>query len=171
MNYRRELRLELDCLLAKGQLHGKNTPFGFIAHPSTTMQCAMKGDLRELKFLHKRGCPWDETLTKYAAATGEFDSLRYAIEHGCPFNHEAVTYAARFGKMNCLRYLVERGGDVTEDALTCAHEFSKKIGSSECFDYVISKYRSPFGKYSLKYGKACHSLQKLPSRICRSSIC
>lgn len=171
MNYRRELRLELDCLLARRQLYGEVTPFGFIAHPSTTMQCAMKGDLRELRFLHEKGCPWDETLTKYTAATGQLACLDYAIRHGCPFDDEAVTYAARFGKIQCLLYLVERGGVVTENALRCANEFFKKHQDDTCLTYLSSKCRLPFGTYSPEYEKVCHSLQKLPSRIYRSSIC
>ena len=44
-----------------------------------------------LKYLHERGCPWDDEVTARAAKHGDVEMLKYAIENGCPYG--AYTYA------------------------------------------------------------------------------
>ena len=49
---------------------------------------AQHDNLEVLKFLHERGCPWDERTCD--AASGEL--LEWAIDHGCPFGTRRLRF-------------------------------------------------------------------------------
>ena len=71
-----------------------------------------------LKYLHERGCPWDDEVTARAAKHGDVEMLKYAIENGCPYG--AYTYAKAQVNMiqEVLDYLdsinCDRGDDFDE---------------------------------------------------------
>ena len=53
----------------------------------SAMKEAATQDIDIMKFLHARGCPWDEQTCWHAAVTGNLPSLKYAHENGCPWDH------------------------------------------------------------------------------------
>ena len=46
-----------------------------------------------LKWLHARGCPWDETTCSAAAEAGHLEVLQWACKNGCPWDKQACTEA------------------------------------------------------------------------------
>ena len=47
-------------------------------------QMARNGNVELLKFLHEKGCPWNEWTCSDAAEYGHLECLKYAHENGCP---------------------------------------------------------------------------------------
>ena len=89
-------------------------------------KCAAEGGHLEcLRFLHERGCSWDEHAASSAAKNGHLGCLRYLHEQGCPWSAQACAQAAQHGRLECLTYLHEQGcpwnGGVCTNAASHGH--------------------------------------------------
>ena len=51
----------------------------------TCSSAAQGGHLEVLKWLRRKGCPWNERTCLRAAVHGHLDVLRWAIDNGCPY--------------------------------------------------------------------------------------
>jgi hypothetical protein len=47
---------------------------------------AGRGDFMQLKWLHERDCPWDDTTLIAAAKQGRADIVKWALKHDCPWH-------------------------------------------------------------------------------------
>ena len=70
-----------------------------------------------LRYLHENGCPWDETVSYYAARAGNVSFLRYLHENGCPWDSRTTTDASMYGNFSCLRYAVDHGCELNESVI------------------------------------------------------
>jgi hypothetical protein len=82
----------------------------------TCENLAKGGHLECLQYVHEKGCPWDATTCSSAASTGQLECLIYAHENGCPWDQFTCGYATESGHLECLKYAHEHG---------C--EFNKKV--------------------------------------------
>ena len=62
-----------------------------------------------LKYLHERGCPWNEETCQNAAEKGHLECLKYAHEHGCRWDELTCGAAAYVNEIECLRYAQDHG--------------------------------------------------------------
>ncbi len=69
-----------------------------------TIDSAIKGHLKCLKFLHKNGCEWSEGVCSESSKYGHLECLKYAHENGCKWNEWTCMEAARKGHFECLKY-------------------------------------------------------------------
>ena len=93
-------------------------------------EMAMNGNLELLKFLHEKGCPWDEVTCSQAAQYGHLECLKYAHENGCPWDRKTRLKAAKNGHFECLQYARENGGPSDEE-LPDPDSFSDSDSHSE----------------------------------------
>ena len=47
---------------------------------------AMGGHLEVLKWLHRKGCPWDQAACARAAQGGHLEVLKWLLAHDCPWD-------------------------------------------------------------------------------------
>ena len=52
----------------------------------TCSSAAGGGHLECLKYLHDKGCPWDEMACLSAADGGHLECLKYLHDEGCPWD-------------------------------------------------------------------------------------
>eukprot|EP00953_Heterococcus_sp_UTEX-ZZ885_P029563 15686-Heterococcus_DN1.PRE.2 len=70
-------------------------------------------------------CPWDETVTRQAAAGGQLDTLRWLIDSGCPWEADGLrATAGESGSIEALTYLQQQGLLTRTEHLTDALEFA-----------------------------------------------
>ena len=67
-------------------------------------QMARYGNVELLKFLHEKGCPWDDWTCTAAAFHGHLECLKYLHENGCPWNGSTCSSVAEYGHLACLKY-------------------------------------------------------------------
>ena len=67
------------------------------------------GNLRRLRRLRERGCPWDDWACSEAAEHGHLECLKYLHENGCPWDADTCTHAALRVQLECLKYAYEHG--------------------------------------------------------------
>ena len=82
---------------------------GVAYYAGATAYAALGGSVSLLKWLLKRGCPWDTWTCTYAASGGHLQTLKYAHENGCPWNKDTCLEAGRRGHLDVLKYLHENG--------------------------------------------------------------
>ena len=59
---------------------------------------ALNGHLPALKYLHEKGCPWDEYTWRWAATHEHWECLQYAVDNKCPgWEIYAEEYAEHLG--------------------------------------------------------------------------
>jgi hypothetical protein len=86
---------------------------------------AFKGHRPLCEFLRALLCPWDETVTRQAAAGGQLDTLRWLIDSGCPWTADGLRAAAgESGNIEVLSYLQQQGLLTRTEHLTDALEFA-----------------------------------------------
>jgi hypothetical protein len=100
--------------------------------PNISYFLASNGNLECLKYVHERGCTWNEEISFVAAGKGRLDILMYAHEHGCNWNAETCSEAASKGHLACLKYMHENGCEW--DAETCL--WSAFCGHLDCLTYA-----------------------------------
>ena len=98
-------------------------------------ECANKGYLNLMKYLHENGCSWDLLTCSYAASRGHLDCLKYAHENGCSWDSTTCSSAALYGHLDCLKYLHENGCQC--DKQECINE-AKENDHKEIIDYLES---------------------------------
>ena len=97
-------------------------------------QMARNGNVELLKFLHEKGCPWNEWTCFEAAQYGHLECLKYAHKNGCPCDGRTCFLAARGGHLEFLKYLHEHGCPWDEGTcLGAAH------GRLDCLKYAREK--------------------------------
>ena len=80
---------------------------------------AFHGDIKTLKDLRSKGCPWDIITCSNAAASGCLYVLQWARENGCPWDHLTCALAAAYNQFHILKWARENG--CPWDVLTCAN--------------------------------------------------
>ena len=93
---------------------------------------ARNGNLELLKFLHEKGCPWNEETCWSAASNDHLECLKYAHENGCPWDEETCKAAAKYRRLECLKYAHENG--CPWDEWTCRG--AARGGHLECLKYA-----------------------------------
>mmetsp|Transcript_18564 Transcript_18564/g.36984 ORF Transcript_18564/g.36984 Transcript_18564/m.36984 type:complete len:233 (-) Transcript_18564:40-738(-) len=83
---------------------------------TTCMAAAAGGQLRVLRWLRGRGCPWDWRTCSQAAKGGHFAVLRWAREQGCPWDEMTCYWAASHGHLGILRWAAGEGCPVNAAA-------------------------------------------------------
>lgn len=78
------------------------------------------GHLDVLKYARKEGAPWDERVSRAAAANGHIAVLRYLAEEGCPFDANTAAGAAEGGRLRTLKFLRSQGCPWDEDTVRAA---------------------------------------------------
>ncbi|GFH53330.1 hypothetical protein CTEN210_09806 [Chaetoceros tenuissimus] len=64
-------------------------------YPLNSSACegaAVYWDLKTLRWLKYKGCPWDESVCNWAVMNNEFDMLKFAHENGCSWTKETYAY-------------------------------------------------------------------------------
>ena len=96
-------------------------------------EAARKGNIRMLKILHAKKCPWDVTTRSYASGEGHLGCLKYAHENGCPLSKTVCEYAMMDGHMSCIIYVVENNGipvdEIQEVIRTSNMEYPETTGN------------------------------------------
>jgi len=77
-------------------------------YKDTCAAAAKGGQLRVLKWLRERNCPWDEDTCEGAARNGHFEILQWAREEGCPWDFNTCLGAAKGGHLEVLQWLREK---------------------------------------------------------------
>jgi len=95
-------------------------------------EAALNGHLECLKYLHERGCPWDEYTCSAAASNGHLECLKYLHENGCPWHEWTCEYVALGGRLEYLKYYHEH--ECRCDERTCWTAVSS--GRLECLKYA-----------------------------------
>lgn len=114
---------------------------------------ARQGDLKLIKWMRKRGVPWDETVTAAAAAKGYMNILIYLHNNGCPWDATATLSAARHNTLEALRYLHENGCPWVE----------------RCYDAAIARNNAAAVRYLSRHGCPC-SIGVVFSNIRRGTL-
>lgn len=70
---------------------------------------AQAGDLDALRWLHSRGCIWNESVCAKAAEGGQLATLRYVRSMQCAWSVQTCAAAASAGAWDCLRWAREHG--------------------------------------------------------------
>ena len=110
-----------------------------------------------LKFLHRKGCPWDSKTTASAARRGKLEILKYAHENGCEIKLDSYTNIAN------NRFLHSGGCDSVLDYLeevNCPWHPSVYIFAASCGNLNIIKkfhergydFETEYLEYAIKYG-------------------
>ena len=100
----------------------------------TCQLAALCDNLKFLKYVHEKGCPWDRETTVGAAKIGSLQCLKYAHENGCPWDKDVYKYAIIEDHLECLRYAYEKKcpiGDLQPVLLAATH------GSLKCLEYAF----------------------------------
>ena len=69
-------------------LVGRRNPKEMDKHDRLLHIAAMNGHLSEMKWLHNKGCPWNEETCTGAAYGGHLKVLKWLRGKGCPWNEE-----------------------------------------------------------------------------------
>ena len=92
---------------------------------------AKAGNLKLLKYVRKKGCPWNEWTSFAAARAGNLGVIKYLRENGCPFHKRNYQVAHNPAVQ---RYISENGySDYLQLCLGRSSDDSKPINVS--FDY------------------------------------
>jgi len=89
----------------------------------TCKVAAACGQMRTLKWLKSRKCPWNSGVCTAAARHGHLEILKWAREQGCPFGflgQGTAGAAARGGHLKVLMWLKDHGCPPTVNAMYCA---------------------------------------------------
>lgn len=74
-----------------------------------TVRCVvMRGCLRTVKWLEKHKCNWNESVTELAAQFQHFQILKFLIKKGCPFDADCVCATARSGPLKMFKWLLKQ---------------------------------------------------------------
>ena len=68
-----------------------------------------RGHLDVIKYLHKKGCQWDEHMCAIAVEYGHLDVLKYLRDNGCQWDRSSYMYAVISGRSDILEYLQDNG--------------------------------------------------------------
>ncbi|KAL6062163.1 Ankyrin repeat domain containing protein [Balamuthia mandrillaris] len=79
---------------------------------------AKAGHVDILRWLQKKGCPWDATTCKAAAVEGNLDALKWLRFHGCPWDERVFLAAAKSGRLAVVHWLHHHGCPMPEDLLS-----------------------------------------------------
>jgi len=73
-------------------------------------------DVNKLKYLHERGCPWDENvfiraISSYSSESGPpmLNCIIYAHENGCPWSRNVSLQAVYWNHIPAVEYLLTHG--------------------------------------------------------------
>lgn len=97
---------------------------------------AQNNKLEMLKYLHKKGCKWDSTVTSAAAGNGHLTVLKYLHENGCPWDSNTIFLSAIKRHLNTFIYAVENGCEGVEDLLDSNE---RSLEGTEMLKYLKSK--------------------------------
>ena len=75
------LKFENDILNFEKMMHLCGEPLDL---KDLLLEAAVNGHLECLKYVHTKGCPWDEETCRVAARGGHLECLKYLHENGCP---------------------------------------------------------------------------------------
>ncbi len=78
----------------------------------TTESLALKNMFDLLKLAREHGCPWNDSVTQYAARNN-FEMLKWAFENGCPMHESACDEAASVSNFKCFVYAHEHGSEIS----------------------------------------------------------
>ena len=92
-------------------------------------ECAKKGYLNLMKYLHENGCSWYSDTCSWAALNGNLDCLKYAHENGCNWNSSTCYWAAVNGHLDCLKYTIENG---------CQYDKQECMNSAKKYEKIIN---------------------------------
>lgn len=99
----------------------------------TRAACCL-GDMRLLRFAHKRYLPVDDHCATTAAQFGRIDMLKYLCDLGCPMGPTVTCRAAHCGQLACLKWLREVAL-VPWDRK--ALRMAAYAGSKKCLEYIL----------------------------------
>jgi len=90
---------------------------GGVFDKNTCRTAAKCGQLRVLKWLRGRDCPWDSGTCSGAAMGGHLKILKWARGEGCEWDRGTCWRAARGGHLEVLKWMREEGCEWSD--LTC----------------------------------------------------
>ena len=67
-------------------------------------EMARNGNIELLKFLHAKGCPWNEWTCARAAGAGHLEILKWLRENDCPWDKWTCAQTAYAGHLEILKY-------------------------------------------------------------------
>ena len=81
-------------------------------------------DFEMVRWLHERGCDWNQSSCAYACTYGCSDILKYMVDNGCELDIESVKPAIYKGHLECLKFCIEylKKKDIVLDGL-CDAEY------------------------------------------------
>lgn len=103
---------------------------------------AMEGQLEVLKWLNENQCPWSPMACTFAATNGHLEALQYLHEHGCPWNELTCTGACEGGHLSVVQYLYENKCPCSSWAWLCGVAAAHK--HPEVVQYLIHQGISPY---------------------------
>jgi len=77
----------------------------------TCWGAAMNGHLEVLQWLRGRNCPWNSLTCSGAAMNGHLEVLKWARENGCEWDSQTCSGAAQYGHLEVLQWAIENGCD------------------------------------------------------------
>jgi len=106
---------------------------GGVFDDRTCSAAAKGGQLRILKWLRGRNCPWNSWTCKGAARNGHLEVLKWARENGCDWDSETCSAAAMNGHLETLKWARENGCEW--DSQTCSG--AAQYGHLEILQWAI----------------------------------
>ena len=117
------------------------------------------GNLRRLRHLRERGCPWDDWACSEAAEHGHLECLKYLHENGCPWEKpweaRTCTRAAEHGHLECLKYAYEHGCPCDEGIMFLLNEFKTAINILQELHEVIPNETCEIANQNLQALYSC----------------
>lgn len=80
---------------------------GFTLSEETFSVTAKRGDLRVMKWLKDKACPWDTHTFSEAAINGDLETMKWLKDNQCPWNERTFLAAAQHGSITNMKWLKE----------------------------------------------------------------
>ena len=76
-------------------------------NPDFCKNSVKTGNLKILKELKIKNCPWDVHTNNIVAEKGYFNILKWAYANGCPINDDTIALAAKHGRIEIVKWLYQ----------------------------------------------------------------
>ncbi|GFH47641.1 hypothetical protein CTEN210_04116 [Chaetoceros tenuissimus] len=125
--------------------HQRNHPFEI---HQLLYDCSMRNKDKEqaletLKWLRRRGCPWNESLCSSAAWNGNLEALKWARSEGCPWSDATLTAAADRGNIAIMEYCLQNQCPMTVEACCFTMRNKNQNTAFECLK-LLREYSCPW---------------------------
>lgn len=116
------------------------------------------GHLKLVKYLHRKGCHWNEWCVWEAASHGQLEVLQYLQAHGCPWHDGAAWPATAGGHFAVIQWLWENHLSLFDEDICQAAAWGGHLSLLEFLHHPIGV---PWNEESCHRAAACGHLEVL----------